>query len=65
MQIEGGIYVYWFNSFEEGYVGSTTDFKKRHREHTKALSRNKHTNNRLQYAYNKYNFEYKLKNQQL
>lgn len=62
MQVEGGIYVYWFkntglDNCEQSYVGSTVNFHKRHREHLNILERNKHMNNNFQHAYNKYGKE--------
>lgn len=58
----GGIYVYWFkntglDNCEQSYVGSTESFTKRHRDHIKALLRNKHPNNNFQHAFNKYGEE--------
>lgn len=60
MQVaQAGIYIYFFrdtglNACEQSYIGSTTNFEKRHREHMNQLRRNKHINNKFQHAYNKY-----------
>lgn len=36
------------------YIGSTSNFNKRYRQHFNLLSKNKHVNSHLQYAFNKY-----------
>lgn len=65
-QTYGGIYIYYFRNTgkddcEQSYVGSTTNFKKRHSEHTNLLKKGTHRNLHLQNIYNKFgedNMEY-------
>lgn len=61
MQLNSGIYIISYNN--KNYVGSSSNLKKRIREHFNCLKRNAHPNSRLQRAYNKYGvdmFSYKI-----
>lgn len=61
MQLNSGIYIITYNN--KNYVGSSSNLKKRIREHFNCLKRNTHPNARLQRAYNKYGvdvFSYKI-----
>lgn len=61
MQLNSGIYIITYNN--KNYVGSSSNLKKRIREHFNCLKRNTHPNSRLQRAYNKYGadvFSYKI-----
>ena len=48
--------VYCITIGENFYIGSTTNFKKREREHFWSLKKNTHSNRYLQSAYNKYDY---------
>jgi len=50
----GCIYLIYFNGSENVYVGSTIDFKERKLRHLLHLRNNRHDNNLLQKAFNKY-----------
>lgn len=61
MQLNSGVYIISYNN--KNYVGSSSNLKKRLREHFSCLKRNTHPNKRLQNAYNKYGeiyFSYKI-----
>ena len=61
MQLNSGVYIISYNN--KNYVGSSSNLKKRIREHFNCLKRNAHPNSRLQRAYNKYGvdvFLYKI-----
>ena len=61
MQLNSGVYIISYNN--KNYVGSSSNLKKRIREHFNCLKRNVHPNSRLQRAYNKYGvdvFSYKI-----
>lgn len=49
-----GIYILYFDELDKVYVGQSVDIQKRYRDHKSALQRNKHTNYKLQQAYNLY-----------
>jgi len=55
MQLNSGIYIISYNN--KNYVGSSSNLKKRIREHFSCLKRNTHPNSRLQRAFNKYGIE--------
>lgn len=61
MQLNSGVYIISYNN--KNYVGSSSNLKKRIREHFSCLKKNTHPNKRLQNAYNKYGeiyFSYKI-----
>lgn len=61
MQLNSGVYIITYNN--KNYVGSSSNLKKRLREHFSCLKKNNHPNKRLQNAYNKYGefcFSYKI-----
>jgi len=55
MQLNSGVYIITYNN--KNYVGSSSNLKKRIREHFSCLKRNTHPNSRLQRAFNKYGIE--------
>jgi len=55
MQLNSGVYIISYNN--KNYVGSSSNLKKRIREHFSCLKRNTHPNSRLQRAFNKYGIE--------
>ncbi len=55
MQLNSGVYIITYNN--KNYVGSSSNLKKRIREHFNCLKRSTHPNSRLQRAYNKYGID--------
>lgn len=53
----GGVYKIYNKVNGHIYIGSTSCFKKRHYQHSKALSENTHSNKHLQNSYNLYGHE--------
>ena len=49
-----GIYKITHSTTGKFYIGSTADLRKRWRQHRSELRRNKHCNQKMQYAWNKY-----------
>lgn len=54
---QSGIYRIYNKVNGKFYIGSTSNFRKRMREHLHSLRKNKHVNNYLQHAFNKYGEE--------
>lgn len=51
-----GIYLLYFDEIDSVYVGQSTNILKRYRDHKSVLRLQKHTNYKLQQAYNLYGF---------
>jgi len=51
-----GIYLLYFSEIDQVYIGQSTNITKRYRDHKSALGLQKHTNCKLQNAYNLYGF---------